>query len=80
MLANLSMLMPPKGKDFIPACTIRSSMMPLNVQIVVYFSLLSLDPARGSLGTWNSNPLMMDVALCTSTLQHVHQHTEVESK
>ena len=80
MLANSSKLMPPKGKDCIPTCTICSNMMPLNVQIVVCVSLPSLGPERGSLGTWNSNPLMMDVALCTSPLEHVHQHTEIEIK
>ena len=72
MLAKLSKLMPPRGKDFIPTCTIRNNMMPLNVQIVVYFSLLSLDTGRGSLGTLNFNPLMMGVALCTFELVYFH--------
>ena len=78
MLANLFNGMSPKGKDFTPACTIRNSMMPLIVQIVVYFSLLSLDTGRGSLGTLNFNPLMMDVAVCTSPLDYLHIHVEFE--
>ena len=76
MLANLSKVMPPKGKCFIPTCSIRSNMMPLNVQIVVCFSLLSLDTGRGNLGTLNFNLLMMEVALCTSPLEWIHIHVE----
>ena len=66
--------MRPRGKDFIPACSIRSNMMPLNVQTVVYFSLLSLDTGRGSLGTLNFNRLTMELALCTSPLESAHLH------
>ena len=74
MLTNWSKSMSPTSKDFIPACSIRSNMIPLNVQSVVYFSKLALDSGRGNLGTWNFNALRMDVASCTFPMEYFAIH------
>ena len=74
MLGNVRKSILPNGKDFIPTCAIRNNIMPLNVKIVVYLSLLALDTGRGKLGTMNFNLLRMDVASFTFPVAYFNIH------